>query len=371
MDIAFVTTRLTNGDAQGNFSTATLTALKERSVGRIALYTFAYERPPIDSIALRFLGGENKHTIGTNVRAFLRTFGNAKELAGYDRLILAGPDIGALPAVHLAKKRNPHMKLIWVYHGITPPEYLSSLKDRLLTRIRRISYVRSMKRSDRIKTDSQHSKKELAGWGVDPAKVTVIPIGIDLSRFSPGAVSRVDDRFRLLYVGRLASGKRVDNLIRAMALMKGAPVVLTIVGGGPERERLETLSAELGVANIVKFAGRVPDDELPGYYRACDAWITASEHEGFCVPIVEAMAAGKPVIVPDVAAMPETSGDAGIVYRPQDLDELTRSVMSLIKEKELYHSLSARATQMASSYDINRVMDGYVDFILTIGNAKS
>jgi|AGTN01.1.fsa_nt_gi Glycosyltransferase len=371
MDIAYVTTRLVDRDAQGNFTEAALVALKERSCGRITLYTFAYERPPIDGIALRFLGGENKHTIGTNIRAFLMTFGNAKELASYDRLILAGPDIGVLPAVHLAKRRNPDLKLIWVYHGITPPEYLASLKDRLLTRIRRISYVRSMKRSDRIKTDSQHSKKELVGWGVDPAKVTVIPIGIDLSRFSPGTVSRIDDRFRLLYVGRLASGKRVDNLIRAMALMNGEPIALTIVGGGPERERLEALSVELGVADIVKFAGRVSDDELPGYYRACDAWVTASEHEGFCVPIVEAMAAGKPVIVPDVAAMPETSGDAGITYHTQDLDELTRSVMSLIKEKELYQSLSARATHMASSYDINRVMDGYVDFILTAGNAES
>lgn len=54
----------------------------------------------------------------------------------------------------------------------------------------------------------------------------------------------------------------------------------------------------------------MPDAELADYYVACDAWTTASEHEGFCVPIMETMAAGKPVIVPRAGAMPETAGDA-------------------------------------------------------------
>ncbi len=329
------------------------TELKAKASGRVALYTFAYERPPIDGVEIRFLGGANRHGIGTNVRAFLRTLKTAKELAGYDRLVLAGPDIGALPAIRLAKRRNPKMKLIWVYHGLTPPEQLASARDRLLTRIRRLAYAGSMKRSDRIKTDSQYSKDELAGWGVDPSKVTVIPIGIDLTRFSPGPGDKVrasfdvGDRFLLLYVGRLASGKRVDNLIRAMAMMKDRPLVLVIVGGGPERERLEALAGELDVKDAVKFAGRVADEELPDYYRACDAWVTASEHEGFCVPVVEAMAAGKPVIVPDVTAMPETAGTAGLDLSPGDVADLARSVMSL-SEKRAVSVAVLRELQRAS-----------------------
>lgn len=373
MDVAIVTTRLVDRDAQGNFTAASLTELKAKASGRVALYTFAYERPPIDGVEICFLGGVNRHGIGTNVRALLRTLKTAKELAGYDRLVLAGPDIGALPAIRLAKRRNPEMKLIWVYHGLTPPEQLASTRDRLLTRIRRLAYAGSMKRSDRIKTDSQYSKDELAGWGVDPSKVTVIPIGIDLTRFSPGPGDKVraslgvGDRFLLLYVGRLASGKHVDNLIRAMAMIKDRPVALLIVGSGPERERLEMLAAELDVNDAVKFAGRVPDDELPGFYRACDAWVTASEHEGFCVPIVEAMATGKPVVVPDVTAMPEAAGTAGLVYRRGNVAEIARSVMSLLAGNELYRSLSAKAVTRASDYDINAVMDSYISLILRTG----
>jgi glycosyltransferase involved in cell wall biosynthesis len=376
VDIAIVTTRLVSHDAQGNFTASVLAELKARGCGRVSLYTFAYERPPIDGVEVRLLGGVNRHGIGTNVRAFLRTLKTAKELAGYDRLVLAGPDIGALPAVHLAKSKNPKIKLIWAYHGLTPPGQLANGKDRLLTRVRRLAYARSMKRSDLIKTDGQHSKGELAGWGIDPSKVTVLPIGIDLARFSPGRDEKVrtsfgiGDRFLLLYVGRLASGKRIDNLIRAMATMRDRPVALLVVGGGPERERLEALTGELGVKGAVKFAGRVSDTELPGYYRACDAWVTASEHEGFCVPIVEAMATGKPVIVPDVTAMPETAGEGGLVYRPGDTAAAADAVRKLTDDKELYRSLSAKALLRASAFATPAVMKSYVGLVLGAGERK-
>jgi glycosyltransferase involved in cell wall biosynthesis len=376
VDVAIVTTRIVDRDAQGNFTAASLAELMARGSGRVALYTFAYERPPIDGVEVRFLGGVNRHGLGTNVRAFLRTLKNARELAGYDRLVLAGPDVGALPAIHLAKRRNPKMRLIWVYHGLTPPEQLASIKNRLLTRVRRLAYARSMKRSDRIKTDSRYSKDELAGWGVDPSKVTVIPIGIDLTRFSPGpgdnvrASFGVGDRFLLLYVGRLASGKRVDNLIRAIAKMKEMPVALVIVGGGPERERLETLAGELGMKDLVKFAGRVADEDLPGYYRACDAWVTASEHEGFCVPVVEAISAGKPVIVPDVTAMPETANSGGLTYPGGDMDGFVRQVRALTGDKTLYESLAARAHEHAKAFDIGASVDAYIAFILSDSDKK-
>ena len=363
MDIAYVTTRIVASDAQGNFTASALAALKAAGKGRVALYTFAYERPPVDGVEVHFLGGRNAHSIGANLAALLRTGKVAHELAGYDRLVLAGPDIGALPAVHLARRQNPELQLVWIYHGLTPPEQLKSLKDRLLTRIRRMAYASSMKRSDRIKSDSEHSKRELAGWGVDPAKVTVIPIGVDLSRFSAVPAARTGDRFRLLYVGRLARGKRVDNLLRAMDLLWDRPVHLTIVGDGPERGRLEKLREMLSLGERVTFAGRVPEDELPGYYRACDAWVTASEHEGFCVPVVEAMASGRPVIVPDVTAMPETAGSAGLTYPSGDLAGLVSVIDRLMTDRALYDSLVRKAFDEVTRFEMGGVMARYLAFI--------
>jgi glycosyltransferase involved in cell wall biosynthesis len=370
VDIAIVTTRLVDKDAQGNFTAATASALKKKCGGRVSIYAFAYERPPIEGVDVHFMAGRNGHSLLSNAKVFLRTSALAKELSGYDALLLIGPDAGALPAAHRAKRYNPALKLLWVYHGLTPPEFLSSFKEKALTRIRRAAYLRSMRRSDLVQTFSRYIKNELAGEGIDPSKITVMPFGIDTAKFSSGDRDRVrarygiGDGFLVMYVGRLASLKRVDELIRAMALIKEQDVRLMIVGGGPERESLETLSKKLGVDGRVIFAGRVDDKELPDYYAACDVWATASRHEGFCVPIVEAIAAGKPVIVPDLAAMPETAGDAGLIFPRGDAAKLAVKIDMVRLDRDLYAAFCAHARSRASSYDISRVMDSYVDMIM-------
>jgi glycosyltransferase involved in cell wall biosynthesis len=153
----------------------------------------------------------------------------------------------------------------------------------------------------------------------------------------------------------------VDELIRAILKVDGTALV--VVGRGPELESLEKLAGELGVSDRVKIAGMVPDEELPDYYAACDAWATASRHEGFCVPIIEAMAAGKPSIVPELAAMPETAGDAGLTYRSGDVEGLAEKIRALSMDKELYAKLSANAKARAQSFEMAAVMQRYVRMV--------
>ena len=376
MDIAIVTTRLVDKDAQGNFTAATASALKARCGGRVSIYTFAYERPPIEGVDVHFMAGKNGHSTLSNVKALLRTPALAKELAGYDVLLLVGPDAGALPAAHRAKRYNPALKLLWVYHGLTPPEFLSSFKEKILARIRKAAYLRSMLRSDRVQADSIYVMEELKAAGVDASKLLAMPIGVNLERFSSGdrAATRakydIGERFLLLYVGRLAALKHVDDLIAAVALIKDDQVRLIVVGGGPERESLEALAKKLGVEDIVKFAGHIGDEELPDYYAACDAWVTASRHEGFCVPIVEAMAAGKPVIVPDVAAMPETAGDAGLVYPPGDMEAFLRVLLKILEDKKSYAYAAGLSLERAKAYEMSGVIDRYVNMVLSLGESR-
>ncbi len=376
MDIAIVTTRLVDKDAQGNFTAATAGALKARCGGRVSIYTFAYERPPIDGVDVHFMAGKNGHGLLSNAKVFLRTPALAKELSGYDVLLLVGPDVGALPAAHRAKKYNPALKLLWVYHGLTPTEFLSSFKEKVLTRIRKAAYLRSMRRSDLVQADSCFVVEELKSEGIDASKLVAMPIGVDLNRFAAGAGAKVraryniDDSFLLMYVGRLAGLKHVDDLIRTMVFLKSDNIRLMLVGGGPEREKLGTLVKDSGIEDRVIFAGRVDDDELPDYYAACDAWVTASRHEGFCVPIIEAMAAGKPVIVPDVAAMPETAGDGGLIFPQGNIEDLAGKVAMLKHDKRLYSSLCARALARASSFEMPKVLENYINLILRVGSKK-
>jgi len=148
-----------------------------------------------------------------------------------------------------------------------------------------------------------------------------------------------------------------------MDLLWDRPVHLTIVGDGPERGRLEKLTEMLSLEGRVTFAGRVPDGDLPGCYRACDAWVTASEHEGFCVPVVEAMACGRPVIVPDITAMPETAGSAGLTYRPGDLAGLVACIDRLMTDRALYDSLALKTSAEVTRYEMGGVMARYLALI--------
>jgi glycosyltransferase involved in cell wall biosynthesis len=251
---------------------------------------------------------------------------------------------------------------MWTFHGLTPVQYVSGTRDRWLMRIRKFFYVRSMRRADTVQVFSDFIKRDVLQWGVDPSRVVAMPLGMEPGGMQ-GDGSRVRSRygiggrFLVLYVGRLVNFKHVDELIKAVSTLEGA--CLMVVGDGPERDNLQKLIEELHMDGRAWLAGRVPDGELPEYYAACDVWATASRHEGFCVPVIEAMSAGKPVVVPGTGAMPETAGPAGLVYKSGDIADLVEKLSILIKDKSLYALLSGRAAERAREFDMQVVLERY------------
>jgi glycosyltransferase involved in cell wall biosynthesis len=108
---------------------------------------------------------------------------------------------------------------------------------------------------------------------------------------------------------------------------------------------LRKLIDQLGIKSEVNFAGEVSDEELKAYYDLADVFLTTSEHEGFCVPLVEAMALKVPITAYASSAIPETVGPAGIVWEKRDPYLLAESINSIVKDKALAHSLSAMGWQ--------------------------
>ena len=146
-----------------------------------------------------------------------------------------------------------------------------------------------------------------------------------------------DGRTNVLFVGRVIPNKKIDDLVRSFAFFQKwvrPRSRLLLVGDhrGFERyfDRLQELVSELRVDEVV-FTGHVDDDELYAYYRLADAFLCLSEHEGFCVPLQEAMHFGLPVIAYDAGAVRETLRGGGILLQDKGpevvaevLDRVTR-----------------------------------------------
>ena len=158
-------------------------------------------------------------------------------------------------------------------------------------------------------------------------------MGADLLRlFVPDGSPR--NAAEVLFVGRLVAVKGVDTLISALPdVLAGRPdATLTVVGGGPERDRLAELARRLDVASCVTFVGPVPHAELAKYYRRAALLVLPSREEGFGLVLIEALGCGCPVVASDLPAIRGVLGEGktGRLFCAGDAEDLTRAVCGML-----------------------------------------
>jgi phosphatidylinositol alpha-mannosyltransferase len=194
-----------------------------------------------------------------------------------------------------------------------------------------------------------------------PGDYEVVPCAIDVERFAapaPRPETMPADWRHVLYVGRMEPRKGVDRLVRAMVnVQTRVPCArLVIVGGGPGREEIETLARRLEVR--VVFAGRVSDDDLPAYYQHADVVCSpALADESFGIVLLEAMAAGRPIVATSITGYSEWLGPAGCARFADvgDVDTLTRELLAVLEDSALARTLGERGAREAKKYDWNVV----------------
>jgi len=169
-----------------------------------------------------------------------------------------------------------------------------------------------------------------AGVGEDLANLRVIPNPVDTSALGPSPHrAREAGRLRLLFVGHLVQRKGVHVLLAALhsLVAGGMDVELTVVGTGAEKSRLRKQAASLRLAPRVTFAGGLPHDEVIGYYDECDIVVLPSFAESFGVVVIEALAAGKPVVATRCGG-PEHIVDesVGAIVEPGDSEALADAI---------------------------------------------
>jgi glycosyltransferase involved in cell wall biosynthesis len=233
-------------------------------------------------------------------------------------------------------------RLVVVYHNITPARFFLGFHPHLagLCHHGRRELAAFAARTELALGDSEFNRAELEAAGF--ASTGVLPIVLDLSLYErpPSPVVRRlfdDGRLNVLFVGRVIPNKRIEDLIRSFAVLQRwlrPDSRLLLVGDtrGFERyyDRLRELVAELGVRDVV-FAGHVDDDELYAYYRVADVFLCLSEHEGFCVPLQEAMFFGLPVVAYETGAVRETLHGGGLLLKDKSPDMVAELVDRLAR----------------------------------------
>ena len=253
----------------------------------------------------------------------------------------------ALPSPMTARFAALDGVKILQYHNITPAAFFAPYDPQLfrLAALGRRELATLAGHVDLALGDSDFNRRELEGLGF--TRTGVLPIAVNTERITAApprpALERIlrDGLINVLFVGRIVPNKKIEDHIRLAEIYKryvDSYYRFIFVGrydGVPRYyDQVRALIAEYDMLpDRFWFTGPVPDEDLAAFYRWADAYVSLSEHEGFCVPLVEAMAADVPVVAYAAGAVPETLGGAGLLFAPKDLELAAELLGSVVYDR--------------------------------------
>src|SRR3954463_6960829 len=243
-------------------------------------------------------------------------------------------------------------RMALVYHNITPPSYFIGVHKELVKlcfhgRRELTAYIA---RCELALGDSDYNRQELSALGFP--RTAVLPVVPDFSHLDLAPDYRLaggfdDEWTNVMFVGRVIPNKKFEDLIRAFHAYRtrhNPRSRLLLVGSYSGFERyfamLQGLIATLGTPDV-HFLGHVTNEELTALYDVADLFLCASEHEGFCVPIIEAFHKGVPVLAYAATAVPATMDGGGVLYETQDPFEIARLMEAVLDDRLLEDAVIA------------------------------
>lgn len=228
----------------------------------------------------------------------------------------------------------------------------------LLPWYKRILLRRVLRAAQSVIALSKHQQALLRKQYQLTDKVVVIPNGVNESFFLKDK-PLATDQLQLLYVGRLSKNKNVDQLILAVAHIQ-SKVTLNIVGKGPLEPKLRELISAHNLTNI-KLLGPKHGQALIDLYQLADIFLLASSREGLPLVLIEAMAAGIPIIASDVPGNHELVENTGILVNPPTVINFTRAIEGLIKDVNLRQELIQKGRVKANQLRWHRIVQRFED----------
>jgi L-malate glycosyltransferase len=267
------------------------------------------------------------------------------------------------------------------YHNITPASFFAPYDPQLfrLAALGRQELRSLVGRVDLALGDSEFNRQELEALGFTPTGV--MPIAVNTERITNAprrpALEKIlgDGLINILFVGRIVPNKRIEDHIRLAEIYKryiDSYYRFIFVGRYDGLPRYHAMVRALIVQYQMLperfvFTGAVPDDDLAAYYRWADAYVSLSEHEGFCVPLVEAMAADVPVLAYAAGAVPETLGGAGVLFAPKDLEFAAEMLGTLVYDRPVRERVLEGQRRRLRDFATGRIEARLTEVVAALG----
>lgn len=274
------------------------------------------------------------------------------------------------------KLTNMRGRKIIIYHNITPPEFFEnySLSSKILCEdgYRGMKYLSA--HADYCIADSEYNKSDLMKAGYQ-CEIDVLPILIPFDDYKKTPNAEVIEKYEndgytnVLFTGRIAPNKKQEDVIKAFAYYQkhyNEKSRLILVGNyvGMERyyKRLLRYTRELGVKNVI-FPGHIGFDEILAYYKLADVFLCLSQHEGFCVPLVEAMCFDVPVVAYDSCAIAGTLGGAGILLPNNDPLEAAAAVNFVMTHSEVREKVIKNQRERLLDFEHDKIEQQFLTYL--------
>ncbi len=248
-----------------------------------------------------------------------------------------------------------------------------------------LMYALSAWRASRVSTVSEYSRRDMVRYyRMSPARIAVIPEGVDTARFrplsDPAALEgwrqqRVGGRFPFLaYVGKPTERRNLSALIRAFGRLKeeGLPHRLVMAGAAlPGTSPFARVITDLGLEREVVVMDHLTHEEIVLLYNAADLLVYPSSYEGFGMPVLEAMACGTPVIALDNTAFPEFAGGIASLLPDARVSTLADGIRAVLSDAGLRERMRREGPERAAAYDWRLITRRYLDLLIPLAGTGS
>lgn len=326
-----------------------------------------------DSLAIRNIIREMGYNTGIYAEHI-----DEKLLAGTAKVVASMPRLNADDVIiyHASTGTQLNFDLpgmpgrkLMIYHNITPASFFEDYSPEAV-QLTRLGYdgMRFLAdKTDYCIADSDYNRRDLVKQGYT-CPIDVCPILIPFEDYDQKPDSRILNLYRgdgwtnLLFVGRIAPNKKQEDVIRAFFCYQrdyNPRSRLFLVGnaGGMEKYegRLKAYVKRLGLEDKVIFPGHIKFNAILAYYRLADVFVCMSEHEGFCVPLVEAMYFDKPIVAYRSSAIPDTMGEGGLLLEDKDPHMAAAVIDRVVRDGALRAYISARQRTRLKEYSYDAV----------------